>query len=238
MDHNHWYENWQNKDFISQTLHRTRFFHLERIVKSAFNELKRPLKIVDIGCGLCKAYKVISDLEIDFDYKGVELREDFYKLSIERYSSKDNFSIVQDNIENHFHLFENADLIIGLESFEHIHENLVVRIIEKISNTSFKYLYITVPNELGLAILIKNIGSYIMRYPRAKDYSLKETFYAATYELDKIERVYNDHKGFDWRWLAQTLRINLKIIEKIKSPYKFVPIFMSPSIGFLCIKRT
>ena len=45
------------------------------------------------------------------------------------------------------------------------------------------------------------------------------------------------HKGFDWRWLAQTLRQNTTIVKmKTSSPANFIPKFISPSIGFICVK--
>ena len=76
-----------------------------------------------------------------------------------------------------------------------------------------------------------------MGYQRSKDYSLIETIYATTYNLDKIKRVYDDHKCFDWRWLAHSLRLNVDIIEKTTSPSNLIPTFISPSIGFICKKK-
>ncbi len=43
----------------------------------------------------------------------------------------------------------------------------------------------TVPNELGIALLTKNIGLYLMGYQRSKDYSLVETIYTTTHKLNK-----------------------------------------------------
>ena len=115
-------------------------------------------------------------------------------------------------------------------------EWLVVRTIESISKSSFMYLYITVPNEVGPALFIKNIGSALMGYTRYKEYKWRETFFASIYELDKVERHGTRHIGFDWRWLAQTLRQNVTIVKKTSSPANFIPKFISPSIGFICVK--
>jgi len=230
------YEKTQNLNFITRALHATRYANLETLVRSATNELGTSIKIVDIGCGTAKSFQVISDLVVDFEYKGIELSEDFCEIASNRFGELSNFSIVCDSIENQFDAFKNADLIIGLESFEHIPEWLVVRTVEAIAESSFKYLYITVPNEVGPAIFVKNVGSFVMGYQRYKEYSWAETFYASFYELDKVERHGTGHKGFDWRWLAHTLRQNVKIIEKTTSPINFVPKFISPSIGFLCVK--
>ena len=235
-DKQHQYEKIQNLNAITRVLHRVRYANLEKLAVRVSNEIPRTIKIIDIGCGPAKSFKVLSDLGIDFEYKGIELREDYCELALSRYKKKSNFSIVCDSVENQFDKFEDADLIIGLESFEHIPEWLVVRTIEAISKSSFKYLYITVPNEVGPAILVKNVGSLTMGYIRHKEYSWAETFYASIYELDKVERHSTGHKGFDWRWLAQTLRQNVKIVKKTTSPIRLVPKFISPSIGFICIQ--
>jgi len=230
------YDEMQNFNFITSFLHRTRFRNLEKLIIRASIEKKGKLKIVDVGCGHAKAYKIIKEQGIDFDYVGVELTKKFYDVAHDRFSQFENFNIIFDSIENQFEKFIDADVIIGLESFEHIPEPLVVRTIEAISKASFMYLYITVPNEVGPAILIKNIGSALMGYERYKEYEWRETFFASIYDLDRVERHGTGHKGFDWRWLAQTLRQNTTILKKTSSPANFIPKFISPSIGFICVK--
>ena len=85
-------------------------------------------------------------------------------------------------------------------------------------------------------IFIKNIGSALIGYKRYKEYEWRETFFASIYELDKVKRHDMGHIGFDWRWLAQTLRQNVTIVKKTSSPANFTPKFISPSIGFICVK--
>ena len=230
------YEDIQNFNFITKFLHRTRFRNLELLINKASKEKKEKLKIIDIGCGDSSAYLAIKALNIDFDYTGIELRKDFCDIANKKYNQYKNFQIFQGSIESHFDKFSDADVIIGLESFEHIPPGLVVRTIEAISKSSFMYLYVTVPNEVGPAILIKNIGSFIMGYERHLEYDWRETFFASIYELDKVKRHNLGHKGFDWRWLAQSLRLNTKIVKKTSSPANFIPKFISLSIGFICIK--
>ena len=139
----HEYEKTQNFNLITKILHSTRYSNLEKLVTYAAKKEKK-LKIVDVGCGPAKAYEVIKNLGVDFTYFGIELREDFTAIAKERYKKFDNFEIVCDSVENVFHSFGDSDLIIGLESFEHIPEALVVRTIEAIGLSNFKYLYVRV----------------------------------------------------------------------------------------------
>jgi len=230
------YEDIQNFNFITKFLHRTRFRNLEILITKASKEKNEKLKIVDIGCGDSSAYIAIKALEVDFDYTGIELRKDFCDIANKKYNQYKNFKIIHGSVESHFEKFSDADVIIGLESFEHIPPWLVVRTIEVISKVSFMYLYVTVPNEVGPAILVKNVGSAIMGYERHLEYEWRETFFSSIYELDKVKRHNLGHRGFDWRWLAQTLRLNTTILKKTSSPSNLIPKFISPSIGFICVK--
>ena len=232
----HAYEINQNFNFITRLLHRTRYRNLEKVISLASKNLKKNLKIVDIGCGTAKAYEVISKLSFEFSYVGVELPGEFCEIAYARYGHCENFKLIPSSVENNLDVFSEADVIIGLESFEHIPAWLVVRVIEAISRSNFKYLYITVPNEVGPAILLKNFGAALMNYQRYKEYSWSETISLSLYRLDNVPRHSCGHKGFDWRWLAQTLRLNVKIIKMTKSPFGLIPKFISPSIGFICQK--
>jgi SAM-dependent methyltransferase len=229
----HEYEKTQNFNLVTKILHSTRYRNLERLIKLHSHSNKQ-LMIVDVGCGPAKSYEVIKRLGVNFHYLGIELRKDFTEIAKARYGQFENFEIICDSIENAFHTFDTADFIIGLETFEHIPEPLVVRTIEAIGKSSFKRLYITVPNEVGPAIFIKNVGSFMMGYRRYKEYRWAETFAASVYNLDKVDRHGTGHKGFDWRWLAQTIRQNCKIAKITTSPIQLIPRFISPSIGFIC----
>lgn len=231
----HEYEQTQGFNLITRILHRTRYRNLESLVKRISKDKDR-LNIVDIGCGPGGAFDAIMKLNLEFDYLGIELRKDFSDLASKRYQNYSNFRIICDSIENHLDKFDGVDLIIGLESFEHIPESIVVRVVEAIGKSDFGHLYVTVPNEVGPALFVKNLGSFMMGYTRYQEYTWAETFAASLYKLDSVGRHSTGHKGFDWRWLAQTLRQNMKITGNTTSPMKIVPKFISPSIGFLCKK--
>ena len=230
------YEQKQNFNFITRFLHKTRYKNLDKLIRNA-SKKKKFLKIIDIGCGPGKAYNIISETGINFEYIGIDPHQNFCNIASERYSKFQNFNIICDNIENKFELLDDADVIIGLETFEHIPEPIVVRTLEYISTINFILLYITVPNEIGPAILIKNIGSAIMRYSRYKQYTWKQTFFASIYRLDKLPPHTTEHIGFDWRWLAQTIRQNVNITKTTKNPIDIIPKSCSPSIGFVCISN-
>ena len=233
----HEYENLQSFNKITTFLHKTRYRNLVKVAGGLTPRHGARLQVVDIGCGVGKAYAEL-DRHCPIDYHGIELGREFVDLARGRYGDRANFSILCGSIADHLDALDTADLIIGLESFEHIPEDIVVRVVERIGRADFQRLYVTVPNEIGPAIAVKNIGSFMMGYQRYKEYAWRETLHATLYNLDKVGLHDTGHKGFDWRWLAQTLRHNCEIIETFTSPLQLVPRAVSPSIGFLCARRT
>jgi hypothetical protein len=113
---------------------------------------------------------------------------------------------------------------------EHIPEHEVVRLVERIAGARPKLFICSVPVELGPALWLKNIGAWLCRYPRYKEYAWAQTFWAGCYQLDKIPLHQTSHIGFDWRWLAQTIRHNMKIKELKRFPISWLPAAVSSSV--------
>lgn len=228
------YEQFQDFNSINKLLHSFRYKQLLLVANVVSKNSKAKLKILDIGSGTSKSYRVLKEAGFDIEYHGVEICETLYERAKTLYSNNSDFSLHIESIENWIGRFDGFDLIIALESFEHIPPLLVSKVIDSIGKSTFGALFVTVPVEIGPAILLKNFGSFIMGYPRYKEYTWHETLSASLYKLDNFDRHSGGHKGFDWRWLAQTLRLNVKIQKTVKSPFQLMPSLLSPSIGFIC----
>ncbi len=233
----HSYEKLQNFNAITRLLHANRYRILKRIAGGLAPADGETLRVLDIGCGPATAFPALTALRDDVDYTGIDIRQDFCDLATSRYGDAPNFRVHCTSIADRLDLLDRCDLILALESFEHIPEPTVVRVVEAIGASDFQALYVTVPNEIGPAIALKNIASLLMGYVRHREYTWAETFHAARYDLDRVGPHGVGHKGFDWRWLAQTLRQNVKIVRRFTSPVQIVPTAVSPSVGFLCEKR-
>jgi SAM-dependent methyltransferase len=230
------YERVQNFNAITRFLHANRYRNLLELAGQLTPRSGERLKVLDIGSGPCKAYAVLREA-VAIDYHAVEIDDGFVADATKRYGGRDDFRLTHGSITDHLDALDGIDLVIGLESFEHIPESQVVRVLEAVGQSDFQRLYITVPNEVGPAIAVKNVGSLLMGYERHREYSWGETFAASVYDLDRVGLHGTGHKGFDWRWLAQTIRHNCEILEIFTSPSKMVPRFISPSIGFVAKKR-
>ena len=229
------YEKNQSFNFVNSFLHSFRYKVLSRLAKTLCLSIHRPLRVLDIGSGTSKCYEVLSNTVPDIDYHAVEIDPTLYEVALNLYGDMDNFHLHAESVETWIGRFDGFDLIIAHESFEHIPPVIVSRVVDSLGKSDFGCLLVTVPVEIGPSLLFKNLGSFLMGYPRYKEYSLAETFNASLYRLDRVDRHTLGHKGFDWRWLAQTLRLNLRIIRTLKSPFQFIPSFVAPSIGFICV---
>lgn len=196
----------------------------------------RALKVVDIGCAHAKSFEILND-RFDIAYTGIELDGTFAEIARERHGAKSNFRIINDSVANHYVELSGADVILALETLEHIPEHVVVRLIEQIAAARPKVFFCSVPNEVGPIVLIKNLGSLLTGYMRHTEYRWRETFHASLFNLDKVEAHGTGHKGFDWRWLAQTIRHNMKISRIHASPFDWLPKTLSFSIIFVCFAR-
>ncbi len=231
------YEKNQNFNALVAWLHSLRYKNIIKL----FDELEQlnngnTIRVVEIGCGYAKLYSMLND-RFNIEYTGIELNEFLVEKAIERYQHRPNFTIIHDAVENKIDLINNADVIIALETLEHIPEHIVVRIIEKIAEIGPRVFACSVPVEIGPAIWLKNIGSLFFGYVRHKEYTWKETFWAGLSKLDNLPSHGTGHKGFDWRWLAQTIRHNMKIIKIQGFPFGFLPSGLCTSMFFVAIPR-
>ncbi|CEF54773.1 class I SAM-dependent methyltransferase [Acetobacter ghanensis] len=232
------YEKIQNFNPLVSRLHGTRYKHLIAL----FNDLSlknpsRPLKVVDIGCAHAKAFDVLQS-RFNIDYVGIDLDEELVRTAKARYSKYSNFRIIHDSVTNHYNELQNVDVIIALESLEHIPESIVVRLIEHIARAKPAAFMCSVPNEVGPIVFLKNIGSLLTGYMRHKEYKWRETLHAGLFNLDKVETHGIGHKGFDWRWLAQTIRHNMPITETHTNPFDWLPKTLSFSVIFICRQKS
>lgn len=231
------YEKIQNFNKLVSFLHRTRYKHLISLfTQIAARDPSRTLNVVDIGCANAKAFNILNT-RFKINYIGIDLDKEQIGAAQNRYSEYKNFRVINDSIANHYDKLKGADVVIALESLEHIPENIVVRLVEQIALAKPEAFMCSVPNEVGPIVLLKNIGSFLTGYMRHKEYKWKETLHAGLFNLDKVETHGTGHKGFDWRWLAQTIRHNMNITKIQTNPFNGLPKTFSFSIIFICLRK-
>lgn len=232
------YEKHQKFNMLVSWLHSYRYRHIVNVFDTfSQDNSDSPIKVVDIGCAHAKLFSVLKS-RFTIDYIGVEPYDEFARAARERYQGHTNFTIIQNSIESQIPSLGEVDIVVALETMEHIRESSVVRIIEKIAAMRPKLFVCSVPVEIGPAIWLKNVGSWMTGYLRHREYTWAETFWAGLGQLDRLPPHDTGHKGFDWRWLAQTLRHNLEIKEIRRFPMGFLPACLSTSVFFVTEPRS
>jgi hypothetical protein len=231
------YERNQRFNFLVSWLHSLRYRNILALFKAFARETgDKPINVVDIGCAHAKLFSVLNE-QFAIDYIGIEIRLDFVETARSRYAHMPNFRVIHDSAANALANLKPVDIVVGLETFEHIPEHDVVRIVEAVAAAKPKLFVCSVPVEIGPAIWLKNVGSLVTGYMRHKEYRWPETFWAGLYQLDKLPPHGTGHKGFDWRWLAQTIRHNMKIRETRKFPFSMLPAAVAFSVFMVAEPR-
>jgi hypothetical protein len=205
----------QNFNFLTKRLHKWRFLLAKKFIESEIDVLdssEKSICIVDFGCGTASFFDYLVNEDVNkgrFKYLGVEVSDEFIEHANTRYASDTRFSMVKnltfDDVkakrDDLHHIF------ISLETFEHLQYCFRIETIKNLGEYYNLPFLITVPNELGWGLLVKNIGSLLMGYSaRFKEYGWRNTYYAFNSRLDQMSAHTTYHKGFDWRALQYEIR--------------------------------
>lgn len=206
-------------------LHSLRYKDIIKVFAKMQKKLgNRPIRVLEFGCAHAKLFSVLN-AKFNIEYTGIEIQKYYADIAKQRYQNHKNFKIINDSAcnTNVLKSIERPDIIVAFETFEHIPEHDVVRIIEAVAEIRPYKFVCSVPVEVGFSVFVKNFGSFFTGYIRHKEYTFVETIWAGLGMLHKLPPHGTRHKGFDWRWLAQTVRHNFKIVRLKKLPSIFLP---------------
>lgn len=225
------YERQLGYNFLTKYLHSLRYRHSLRALRA----LNRPLRILEVGCAEAKLFETLNS-HLEISYTGLDIRSDFISTALKRYGQQPNFNALRRSAVD-LEGLEPPDVVMALETLEHIPEHDVVRVVESIAKLRPALFLCSVPVEIGPAIWLKNVGSFVCRYNRHREYTWAETLNAGLYRLDRLPPHAIGHKGFDWRWLAQTIRHSMQI-RKIHRFPAGLPAAFSTSVFFEAVPRS
>lgn len=227
------YLNNQNLNFINRYLHSIRYKYIYEIFKDYQNSIDRKINIVDIGCGHAHLFDILNS-SFNIEYVGIDKSPRFTDHLESMKNKNNNFNFINDYAQKQSKLFMWADIIVSLETFEHVPDDQITDLITEIGRVRPDIFFSSVPNEVGPIVWIKNIYSALINYDRHKEYNLKDTFFSGIGMFHLVREHKAGHRGFDWRKLYKLINKNYEVSAILTSPYKFVPKMLSPSIYFVC----
>lgn len=225
------YERNQHANAVTSWLHSFRYRNAVSVMENF-----GPAKVLEIGCGLTKLFEVFNN-RFEIDYTGIDLDAEHIAIANSRNGHNKNFRALAGDAVAVLDSVERPDIVFALETLEHLPGNDSVKVVDKVAAMRPKLFICSVPVEIGPAIWFKNVGSWISGYPRHASYTWSETFWAGLYNYDRVGEHLTGHRGFDWRWLAQTIRNKMRIREIRKFPLGFMPAALSTSVFMVCEPR-
>jgi hypothetical protein len=225
------YDQIQNWNILTRWLHSYRFRHVLDVLKPMGE-----ISVVELGTATGKLFGLL-DAQQPVRYTGIEPYPNYARIAAEKFADRPNFKVIQARALEAFPNIERPDVIVALEVLEHIEPPECVRTIEAIAKMCPKLFIASVPVETGPAIVAKNLGSFLFGYGRHRSYGLKGTINAAFSRMDSLPVHRTSHDGWDWRWVAQTMRYHFKITEMRKFPLSFLPACCSATVFMICEPR-
>jgi SAM-dependent methyltransferase len=232
------YEAVQSYSWLTRFLHKGRYQKLLKVLEELKREVGgRRIKMLDIGCGPGTVVEHVVN-RFDVDYLGVDHDPTFIDAANRRYEKLGGCRfMVGDATTDELYHSNDADIVTALETLEHIPLNRAARLVEYVCHiVRPRFFLVTLPVEVGPAVWIKNWGSTLMGYDR-KSGNFRETLWAGLYQLDRVPPHYASHQGFDWRCVAQLIRVNAHLREVQSLPFSFVPRSLSPNVALLAEPR-
>lgn len=139
------YEKNQKFNSLISWIHSYRYKNILEVFRE-FSKLNdtNTIKVVEIGCAHAKLFSLLTG-RFKINYIGIEPSKTFVEVAEERYKNYSNFKIIHDVAEKQLSKITDVDIIVCLETFEHIPEHIVVRIVEKIAEIIPNYLFVLCP---------------------------------------------------------------------------------------------
>jgi len=210
-----------NKQTLDTPNPIARFSHRARY-KISFNKVLEYLSsngvLLDFGCGDGSFLLNIATVRPHVVLYGFDPESEQNSESYNRVNSLDNLND------------RSIDVVCCFETIEHLYTHERERFyvnLKRILTRNGKVV-VSVPIIGGPTLLLKDINRRIL-FKRKSEYSMKELLLASLfyYPAPKPENLRVSHKGFNFRDIEEELSAKFKIVEKIFSPFPFLPWFLN-----------
>ncbi|HTV59536.1 MAG TPA: class I SAM-dependent methyltransferase [Verrucomicrobiae bacterium] len=219
--------------------HSRRFRWLRRKIISSG---KTRLSILELGCNDATSLDYVPvaiDRYVGFDAGWQSGRKDGVAYGLEaarqRYAGIEGIEFHRSNdYRDILALSGTFDFAFVLETFEYLDPSKLESYISALADKAWPsgQLVSTMPNEKGIAVLLKHLGSRISGVRRSQ-YSPWELALAALGRVRSIPRSARGRKGFDYQRIAELAQKHFQYVRLEPVEPSFLPCSMSLNIGLV-----
>lgn len=208
-------------------IHLARFYWLKRVIQIYCPNY---LSIFEFGCNDSKSllflpYLPLKYLGLDADWEGG------LNIAKKKYKAIEDYKFLKTkNIKDFPILKSKFDLVICLETLEHLPPHDLERYLLNLSSLMKGYFIITVRNEIGFIFLIKYLFKILFNLD-PDNYSTLEIYYQFIGKVEEVKRT--NHKGFSWLELVKILEMHFEIVKIEGIPFSYLPKFLNFGIGII-----
>jgi 2-polyprenyl-3-methyl-5-hydroxy-6-metoxy-1,4-benzoquinol methylase len=211
---------------IRRKLHSARF---EWLVKSLLHLRCKYQTVLELGC---YDGKVIDYLpERPTRYLGLDANwEGGLDIAHNKWRNQKNYVFRECSTPEEMGIGgEQYDISICMETLEHIPPQIVTPYLEELAKATNGYIFVTVPNEIGIVFLFKHVMKRL--FGDAESYTFSEFINETLGNTDKVKR--REHKGFNYNKLVLQISDYFEIVEVSGHPFAFAPASLNFGIGVI-----
>ena len=217
---------------LRKRIHLSRFYWLRKVCKKFSPNYK---DVIELGCHDARSllflpHPPLKYCGLDADWEGGLKRAKNIFKEIDQYE----FKKIK-KLKDLHKVKERFDIVICLETLEHLPPNELNEYLLKLSSLMKNYLFISIPNEIGFVFLLKIfIKKFFNMQP--DNYSFMEIINQFFGRVKKVNR--DNHKGFSWLELMKILKNYFQIVSLEGIPFAFLPRSLNFGIGIVLKKKT
>jgi 2-polyprenyl-3-methyl-5-hydroxy-6-metoxy-1,4-benzoquinol methylase len=211
---------------IRRKLHLARFNWLSKSILRLNCQYQ---SVLELGCF---DGKVIDYLPSEpTRYLGLDANwEGGLDMAKNKWKNKNNYTFRQCSTPENMEIgVEQYDISICMETLEHVPPQMVAPYLAEIAKVTKEYIFITVPNEIGVVLFFKHIVKRL--FGDIDSYTASEFINGVLGNTDKVKR--REHKGFNYNNLVAEVSDYFELIEVSGHPFGFAPASLNFGIGII-----
>jgi hypothetical protein len=224
-------------------LHHTRRFEWLRGKIASLG--KRDLSILELGCNDARSLDYVPvpvkryvGLDAGWRSGWKDGKACGLEAAILRYGGRPHYEFRRsERCEDLEQVSGKFDLAIVLETFEYLEPTAMVDYVNALSRKLHDHgsILSTMPNEKGVPLLVKTVGSTLSGVPRS-GYTPRQFWNALMGRMDRVPRALRGRRGFDYAATAELIgryfsRMELDSVEPARAP-----LWLSLNVGLAAYK--